>query len=181
MRTHPSLLALLAISPLALAQLVFPGRADAQEPSGGAQASFLVSVDGELGGAISADVTYAIDWFRVGGFLGVGTVVADEDVRNRVFMPLAASVGVELSDEDVGMSLRARGGLWGGATQEVKLTAGGFLSGALYLLFVLGDGVTASMGLEVWGLLGDGETALFSPSLGLTWTPPISEQPLAAD
>ena len=85
---------------------------------------------------------------------------------------LGASIAFEALGDVVGVSIRARGGLWGGATQEVKLTAGGFLGGAAYMLFHLGGGVAIDVGLEVWGIFGDGETALFSPSAGLTWSPP---------
>ena len=100
----------------------------------------------------------------------MAAVPAEDDVHNRIFMPLGVSIGLELLGDIVGVSVRARGGLWGGATQEVKLTAGGFLGGAVYLLFALGEGVAVDLGLEVWGIFGDGETALFSPSLGLSWS-----------
>ncbi|MBX3269444.1 MAG: hypothetical protein KF729_04245 [Sandaracinaceae bacterium] len=139
--------------------------------AGGVQGHFLASPDEDLGGGLSADLHFALDWFRIGGFLGVAAVPSDADERNRIFMPFGVSLGLEVLGDVVGVSVRARGGLWGGATQETKLTAGGFVSGAAYLLFVLGGGVSVGVGLEVWGVFGVGETALFSPSLGLTWRP----------
>lgn len=140
--------------------------------AGGAQAHFLASPQGALGAGVSTDLWYALEMFRFGGFFGVAAVPAEDDVHNRVFMPLGASIAFEALGDVVGVSLRARGGLWGGATQEVKLTAGGFLGGAAYMLFALGGGVAVDVGLEVWGIFGDGETVLFSPSAGLTWSPP---------
>ncbi len=140
--------------------------------AGGVQGHFLASPQGDLGAGLSADLWYALEMFRFGGFFGVAAVPAEEDLRNRIFMPLGASIGFEAVGDVVGVSIRARGGLWGGATQEVKLTAGGFVGGAAYLLFALGGGVAVNVGLEVWGVFGDGETALFSPSAGLTWSPP---------
>jgi hypothetical protein len=146
--------------------------ASAQEgPAGAVQGHFVASPDAELGGALTADLWYPVDLFRFGGFVGVGAVPSDVDTRNRVFMPLGVSVAFEALGEGAGVSIRARGGLWGGATQEVKLTAGGFVGGGAYLLFDLGAGTALSVGLDVWGLFGDGETVLFAPSLGLSWNP----------
>lgn len=169
------------LSVLAIATLTFCGSAtaSAQEGlAGSAQGHFLMSAQEDPGAAVSFDITYAFDAFRLGGFFGVGAVFADAmtddtaDMRNRVFMPLGLSAGFEILGEVVGVSIRARGGLWGGATQEEKITVGGFVGGAAYLLFALGDGVGLSVGLDVFGILGAGDTALFAPTLGLTWMPP---------
>jgi len=140
-------------------------------PAGALQGSFLASPEGDLGGALGVDLWVPIESLRLGGFFGVGAVPTEEDARNRVFMPVGASVALELLGDDVGVSLRARGGIWGGATQEEKLTAGGFVGGGAWFLYHLGAGVTLSVGLEVWGLFGAGETALFAPGAGLTWNP----------
>lgn len=150
-----------------------PASAQEQDPvSGGVQGHLLVSGEGELGGALSADIWHGVDVFRIGGFIGAGAVpVTDSDERNRVFMPFGVSLAIEALGDTVGTSVRIRGGLWGGATQEAKLTVGGFLAASAYLLFRLGEGVGLGVGLEVWAVLGDGETLLFSPSAGLTWRP----------
>ena len=147
-----------------------PARAQ-DEPAGALGLHFLASPQQDFGAMIGADLYYPIDWFRVGGFLGVGAIPSEEDVRNRVFMPLGASVAIEVMGADVGFSLRARGGLWAGATQEVKITAGGLVGGGAHLLVHLGGGTTLSVGLDVYGLFGDGETAVFAPGIGLTWNP----------
>jgi len=153
-----------------------PSLVSAQEgPAGAVTGHVLTSVAPDVGGAIGADLWLPLDIFRIGGFFGVGALPSGEDVQNRVFMPLAASVGLEVLGDFVGVSLRARGGLWGGATQEVKLTAGGFVGGGAYLLFNLGRGASLSVGMDVWGLFGDGETALFAPGVGLTWAPTTVE------
>lgn len=149
-----------------------PSLAEAQDaPAGAVSGHLLASTAPDFGGALGADLWVPLGMFRVGGFFGVGAVPSEDDTQSRVFMPLAASVGLEVLGEVVGFSLRARGGLWGGATQEVKLTAGGFIAGGAYLLFNLGAGAALAVGMDVWGLFGDGETALFAPGLGLTWTP----------
>jgi len=141
------------------------------EIAGSAQGHFLASPQEDYGAGVSADLWFPIEWFRIGGFFGVAAVPAEDDVRNRIFMPLGVSAAFEVMGDDVGVSVRARGGLWGGATQEVKLTAGGFVGGAAYLLINLGEGVALDVGLDVWGIFGDGETVLFAPSLGVSWSP----------
>lgn len=172
-----ALVASLALAPTAAAQE--EDQPAAEEPAlpveglaGAVQGHLLASPAPDFGGALGADLWYANGIFRVGGFLGVGAVPSVEDVQNRVFMPLGVSAGIEVLGDVIGFSVRARGGLWGGATQAVKITAGGFVGGGAYLLFALGGGVGLGVGLDVWALFGDGETVLFAPGLGLTWTPP---------
>jgi hypothetical protein len=148
-----------------------PSRVAAQDPVGAVQGHFLASTAPDVGGALSADLWFPIGIFRIGGFLGVGAVPSPNDVYNRIFMPVGASVALEIAGDVVGVSLRARGGMWGGATQAVKITAGGFVGGGAWLLFHLSEAVSVSVGMDVWGLFGDGETALFAPGVGLTWTP----------
>jgi hypothetical protein len=159
----------------ALALIAAPAAAQ-DEPAGAVQGHLLASPQADFGGAVSADVWYPIEMFRIGGFFGAGAIPSVADAQNRVFMPLAVSAAFETLSEIVGVSLRARIGLWGGATQEVKLTAGFFIGGAAHLLFNLGSGVALGAGFDVWGLFGSGETALFAPSVGLTWTPPTPNE-----
>jgi hypothetical protein len=161
---------------LATALTAVASRASAQEgPAGAVTASFLASPQEDFGASLLADLWFPIDVFRIGGFFGVGALPSGDDERNRVFMPLGVSAGLEILGERVGVSLRARGGIWGGATQEVKLTVGGFVGGGAYLLVGLGGGVAVSVGMDVWGLIGPGEAAVFAPGLGLTWTPMAPE------
>ncbi len=148
-----------------------PSTASAQDPVGAVQGHFLASTAPDFGGALSADLWFPIGILRLGGFLGVGAVPSPNDMYNRIFMPVGASVALELGGDKVGLSLRARGGMWGGATQAVKITAGGFVGGGAWLLFRLSESVNLSVGMDVWGLFGDGETALFAPGVGLTWNP----------
>lgn len=163
---------LLSTALLTLAAGAAVPRAEAQDgPAGALQAHFLASPESDFGGALTADLWYPVDLFRFGGFVGVGAVPSAVDARNRVFMPLGVSIGFEALGEGAGVSLRARGGLWGGATQDVKLTAGGFVGGGAHLLFDLGGGAALSVGLDVWGLFGAGETVLFAPAVGLSWNP----------
>lgn len=164
---------------LALGLVAPPAEAQAG-PAGAVHAHVLASPREDFGAALTGELTVPFDALRVGGFLGVGAVPSADDVYNRVFLPLGLTVGVDVLGDSagsgpsmLGFALRARGGVWAGATQDVKLTAGGFLGGGAFLLFALGAGVSASVGLDVWGILGDGETVLFAPGAGLTWTPPV--------
>ena len=43
--------------------------------------------------------------FRIGGFFGVVAVPSEEDVRNRIFMPLAVSLGIEVLGDTVGIAV----------------------------------------------------------------------------
>ena len=165
-------LAAVVLCAVALGTFADVARARAQDDVAGAvRGQVLASLEEDVGGAVSADLWLPLDWFRVGGFIGVGALPAEEDARNRTFMPLGVSVGFEAMGDDGGISVIARGGLWAGATQEVKLTAGGFVAVGAYLLFALGDNVALDVGLDLWGVFGDGETVLFAPSVGLSWAP----------
>lgn len=149
-----------------------PSSAMAQDGvAGSARGHFLASPDEEFGAGVSADLWFPVDMFRFGGFLGVAALPSEVDARNRIFMPLGASVAFELLGDTVGVSVRARGGIWGGATQEAKLTVGGFIAGGAYLLIALGEGVALDVGFDVWGIFGEADTAIFAPSLGLSWAP----------
>jgi hypothetical protein len=168
---------LLPVLALAVASAL-PRNASAQlELAGTATAHLLLTTPGEVGGALGVDLTAPVGPLRLGGYFGVGALPSDVDTRNRTFMPLAATIGLELGDGPIGVSLRARGGLWGGATQEVKLTFGGYVGGGAYLGVDVGGGARIAIGLDVWGLLGDGGTAVFAPGLGLTWGPSPMDDP----
>lgn len=149
---------------------VSPAAASAQVA--GAVSGSFVYADGDAGGAAMLDVWAPVDVLRFGGFFGVGAILADRDERNRVMMPVGASVGLFVGD-DVVFSLRARGGVWGGATQDVKLTLGAFLGGGAGLGFHISPEVTASAVFEVWGILGSGETWAIAPGLSLEWGHPV--------
>lgn len=173
---HTLALPLVASMTLAAAACGLPSRAAAQDgPAGAVQAMFLASPDGDFGGGAVGDLWVPLDMFRVGGFFGVAAVPSAVDSRNRIFMPLGVSLALQVPADDISVAFCARGGLWGGATQEIKLTVGGFVGGGAYLTANLGGGVAFSVGMEVWGILGDGETLLFAPGLGLTWVPPSPE------
>lgn len=156
---------------LAAGCCVAPAVARAQDPVGAVQGHFFASPAPDVGGGLSADLWFPIGIFRIGGFLGVGAVPSPNDAYNRIFMPVGASLALEIGGETIGVSLRARGGMWAGATQAVKITAGGFVGGGAWLLFRLSETVNLSVGMDVWGLFGDGETALFAPGVGLSWNP----------
>lgn len=148
------------------------GLAHAQDPfAGRVGASVLVSTRGDVGGAVHSDLWFAADVFRVGGFLGAGVVPAEEDARNRVYMPVGASLALITEGGPLGIGATVRGGLWAGATQAEKLAIGGCIGGSLDFTISLGAGAALTLGLDVWGLFGSGASLLFAPAVGFTWGP----------
>ena len=165
-----------------------PARASAQDlidPSGALTAHFLVA-DGDLGGAVLLDVWAHLDWVRIGGFVGAGAIPAERDDRNRVMMPLGVSFAANLVTGDlVTIQLRARAGMWAGATQSEKLAIGAFLGGGGYVGFSIGSGALLLFGADVWGVISSdawrtrtspddpisASTWVIAPGIGLAWTP----------
>lgn len=166
-----------------VAALAGPRLARAQEgPAGSVHGSFLATPEGDFGAGATIDVWWPIGILRLGGLIGAGAIPSEADARNRVFMPLCASVALEIVGGDVGVSLRARGGMWGGATQEVKLTAGGLIGGGAFFLVNLGGGATLDVGLDAWGFFGAGSQLVLAPSIGLSWGPaPPSDEDASDD
>lgn len=145
--------------------------ARAQELSGALGAGPIIA-DGDVGGGGWLDLWATFDWFRIGGFTGALTIPSSRDSHDRFATPFAISMAAVANLGDVDLELRARGGMWGGSTQEAKMTAGGFLGGGAFLDFHIGGGVSIGGGVEVWGFLGAGATWAIAPSLTLTFGPP---------
>jgi hypothetical protein len=156
----------------------FASTAEAQELSGAINAGVIVA-DGDVGGGGWLDLWAAFDWFRIGGFAGVLTIPSSRDSHDRFASPLGVSLAAVADLGDVDLELRVRGGMWGGATQEVKMTAGGFLGAAGFLDFHLGGGASVGVGLEAWGFLGAGATWAIAPTATLTFGPVHTPPPSA--
>lgn len=151
-----------------------PATAAAQDLDvAGALTASFISSDGDPGGIAMLDVWAPIGVLRLGGFVGAGAIFAERDSHNRVMMPVGASVAL-VFDGDLVFSLRGRGGVWGGATQDVKLTLGGFLGGGAGMSFHVSPGATVGAVVEVWGILGAGETWAIVPGLTLEWGHPVA-------
>jgi hypothetical protein len=162
-------LALVAL--LGAASVLAPASlARAQELAGALSAGPIIS-DGDVGGGAWLELWAAFDWFRIGGMTGALTIPSARDSHNRFATPLAVSIAAIVNLGDVDLDFRLRGGMWGGSTQEVKMTAGGFVGGAAFLDAHLGGGATLGAGLEVWGFLGAGATWAIAPTLTLTFGP----------
>lgn len=147
-----------------------PALARAQDLAGSVNAGVIVA-DGDVGGGLWVDLSAAFDWFRIGGFLGADVIPSPRDARNRLATPAGLAIAAVANLGDVDLELRLRGGLWGGSTQEAKLTAGGFLGGGTFFAVHLGGGASVGAGVEVWGFLGAGATWAVAPSLTLTFGP----------
>lgn len=165
---------------LTAALFLCPVRTAAQDVAGSLMASALVA-DGDAGAGATLDLFVPLEWFRIGGFFGVGVIPAERDARNRVMMPFGVSLGAHFALGELALSLRARGGLWGGATQEVKLTAGGFFGGGASIGWQASPEVSLFVGVEIWGILGAGETWCVPVSVGLEWGPAPPAAPEASD
>ena len=155
---------------LALLALLGTSGAKAQDIAGALTAGFVYA-DGDPGAVALLDVWVPVDVLRFGACFGVGAIPSERDDRNRVMMPVGASVAL-FTPGDVTFSLRLRGGIWGGATQDVKVTAGGFVGGGAGLGLHLSPEVTLSAVLEAWGLFGAGETWAVVPGLAFEWGHP---------
>ena len=179
--------AALAIVVAALA--AFTPRAQADDPAGALSAHLLIA-DGDLGGSALLDLWVPVDWFRIGGVFGVGVIPAERDAHNRIYMPIGISAAAEFAfDGPIGLSVRARAGAWGGATQAEKLTAGFFVNGGAWLTFDFGIGVLLGAGVDLTGLIASdawrqstspddvpsASVLIVSPGLTFTWTPRFGE------
>jgi hypothetical protein len=160
-----------------LAALALATPAGADDVGGAVAGQLVVTEQGDLGGAATLELWAPFGPLRLGGLFGVGATPSAGDRYNRTYMTLGAAASLAL---DVGggtfVSLVARGGLWGGATQEAKLTVGGLVGGGAYLDVGLGGGVTLGGGLDVWALLGAGDTWAVLPGLRMTWGQPLEAE-----
>lgn len=157
-----------------LAAVVHHAPARADDVGGSVVGQFAIA-DGDLGGAATLDLWAPIGPLRLGGFFGVGATPSSRDRYNRTYMPLgvAASLALDLEGGTF-VSVVARGGLWGGATQDTKLTVGGLVGGGVYLDVGIGGGVTLGGGVEAWGFFGAGDTWAVLPGLRMTWGQPVA-------
>ncbi len=151
--------------------------AHAEEPGGSIAAQFLIS-DGDYGGGATIDLWGDIGPLRLGGFFSFAAVPSARDWHNRTMMPAGVLVALAIDVGFADIVIDARGGIWGGASQESKLLVGGLVGGGAYLDFALDGGIAIGVGAEVLGLFGGGDTWVLEPGLRLTWgrgTPPTAE------
>jgi hypothetical protein len=134
----------------------------------------------DFGAGAIADLGARLGPLRLGGALGLAAVTSADGVRSRVYMPLAVSFGLSLAADPIEIELRARAGLWGGAT-DLGLRADLWASGGLLIGLDLGSGVRAQVGVDVWlqraevsSAMGNvtGLAVYYGPVLGLRWDDP---------
>ena len=130
------------------------------------------------------------EWTQVGRspadhFGHKNVVLRDTDEALVPARPISAAGGVLGAVMRQRFPFRLRAGLWGGATQAEKLTAGPFFGGGAYLGFLLGGGAVLNVGGDVWGVIGSeawsdatgpdaavsSSTWVIAPGVGLSWTP----------
>lgn len=159
------------VAALLATTLFAPSSAQAEwRPSGAASATVLVrDGDRDIGGSVLVDFWHPVGPLRVGGVLGVAALTSElTDDDGRAFAPLGLSLALVKHPEPVGISLRARGGLWAGAIPGT-LAAGGWLTVGAHVEFALDPAVALSIGMDAWFLFGHGDTTLFAPTLSLVW------------
>lgn len=143
--------------------------ASAQDLSGAVTAGLVIDEVGDVGGGTWVDLWCQLDWFRIGGRTGAVIIPSGLDSHNRFATPLALSIAADANLGDVLLEVRAHGGMWGGSTQEAKMTAGGYVGGGAFLLFRLAPTATLGAGLEMWGIFGAGQCWALAPSLTVTF------------
>ncbi|MBX7193603.1 MAG: hypothetical protein K1X94_16220 [Sandaracinaceae bacterium] len=167
----------LAIAALALGLVAAPAsEARADDPGGSIVGQLYVS-DGDVGGGGMIDVWGAIGPLRLGGFFGVAAVPSGRDWHNRTMMPAGVHVSLAIDLSAVDLVIVARGGLWGGASQEAKMLVGGLVGGGAYVDVALDGGIALGAGAEVLGLFGGGDTWAVIPGLRLTWGRAVPSTP----
>ena len=136
----------------------------------------------DYGAGAIADLHFQFGVLRVGGALGLLAVSSADGVRSRVYMPMAASASALLPlGASIGLDLRLRAGLWGGAT-DTGLDADFFASGGGWLTFAIGGGTSVALGLDVLVQRAEvqpgsrGLELYFSPGVGLVWTPSVDAE-----
>jgi hypothetical protein len=164
-RTGALLAALLAVVLIVIAPTA---QVRADDPGGSITGQLHVS-DGDVGGGAMVDVWGAIGPLRLGGFLGVTSIPSARDWHNRTMMPAGVHVSLPIDLEAIDLVIVARGGLWGGASQESKMLAGGIVGGGVYVDVALEGGIAVGGGAEVFGFFGGGDTWSIAPALRLTW------------
>ncbi len=169
--TDPRALALRMAAVLAIVTLsvLAPAREARAEGPGGSILGQLYVSDGDIGGGGMIDVWGALGPLRLGGFFGVLSIPSARDWHNRTMMPAGAHVSLALDLSVVDLVIVARGGIWGGASQESKLLAGGMFGGGAYLDVALDGGIAVGGGLEAFAFFGGGDTWAVVPALRLTW------------
>jgi hypothetical protein len=151
--------------------------ARAEEPAFALSSGLVVRagpVGGEtqLGGALLFDVWYPRGPVRIGGTTGVIALFGQEE-RTRIFAPLLFSLAVETMGPKLGFSLRFRGGMWAGATDD-GLKAGSMLGGGVFLHYRVEERISIALGVDTLFVFGHGDISLFVPSLSLVYRPGAS-------
>ena len=165
-----------AVGLAALAWLSAAGARAQVRTAGAVDATVLVANDA-WGGTLSVDLWAVLGdpsapvSLRLGGALGGGAITSDDDSRSRVLMPAGASISLLVSPSRTWfLEARARGGLWGGATNQ-GLGVGGWVAGGAYFGYALGPNAALGAGVSVWWLLGHGDIRAIAPSITAVWFP----------
>ena len=114
----------------------------------------------QFGGVLSFDVWYPRGPLRLGASTGIVSLFGKDELT-RTFAPLGPTFG---------FSLRFRGGLWAGVTDE-GLRMGTMLTGGLFLHYRIEERISLALGVDTLFTFGHGDISLFAPSLSLVFSP----------
>lgn len=102
-----------------------------------------------------------------GGAVGVGALATEDAEVSRVFMPVALSASLTMTGS-VWLTLRVRGGGWGGAL-NAGLVAGPFVSGGAAVQIPISDTAALSLGCDGWLVMGHESQTIIAPGIGFEW------------
>lgn len=162
----------LAFAVLFAALVTGAERAAAQSLSAGAVTLVGLIGGDEKGGGAIADFYAEFGRARIGAGLGVGVITNPDGERSRVFTPVGVSAAYLVGElAGVGLELRGRAGLWGGATDQ-GLRSGAWGSLGLWGRISLGARAALLVGCDVW-LQSAGDRVFYvAPGLGFSWMAP---------
>lgn len=162
------------VAAAALCAVTTPAASAQWEPSGRIAGALQIDLgEGEsderrFGGALTVDLWSALGPARLGFVTGLGALTRGDDDENRIYAPLGLSVGAGTSGHTVDFTVLARGGIWGGATNQ-GLRVGAFLGGGASLDLRIDDVLSVAVALDVWVFFREETRVALSPSIGLQW------------
>jgi hypothetical protein len=124
----------------------------------------------DAGGSVLVDLWAPFDVVQLGVATGL-SFIGGEDDETRVFTPIGVSFAIRAQGSgSFAFTARARAGIWAGATNP-GFRVGPWTSIGAHLEWFVDPRIAFTAGMDLDVLYLHGTTALYAPSLGLTWRP----------
>ena len=124
----------------------------------------------DAGGSVLVDLWTQLEQVQLGIATGL-SFIGGEDDETRVFTPIGVSFAIRAEgSSSLAFTARARAGIWAGATNP-GFRAGPWTSVGAHLEWFVDPRLAFTAGMDFDVLFLHGTTALYAPSLGLTWRP----------